>query len=278
MSTLDDQERRRRCFWCGRPGAATKDHVFPRGLFPEPMPEGVTPITVPACRQHNGAFNLDEEYFRDFVVGAAYEHPEARQIWDVRTVSALEKKPKYRALLASQLQDFEVLSDTGLYLGTGSMMHADPRRIELVLKKIVTGLVFRESGNVLGFPAFYFQQILTRRPGALEVSAPLVGGSATRAHRLQVRPGRRRAPRCGRPVHVLRPRSFRGLHVPTRSRRSRSAPGAQGKGTVEEVVDPEPLASIGLDLAEQPHYTPPSIRPHRQQSMMSAQSSPRSSR
>ena len=160
MSTLDDQERRRRCFWCGRPGAATKDHVFPRGLFPEPMPEGVTPITVPACRQHNGAFNLDEEYFRDFVVGAAYEHPEARQIWDVRTVSALEKKPKYRALLASQLQDFEVRSDTGLYLGTGSMMHADPRRIELVLRKIVTGLVFRESGNVLGFPAFYFQQIL----------------------------------------------------------------------------------------------------------------------
>jgi hypothetical protein len=60
MSTLDDQERRRRCFWCGRLGAATKDHVFPCGLFPEPMPEGVTPITVPACRQHNGAFNLDD--------------------------------------------------------------------------------------------------------------------------------------------------------------------------------------------------------------------------
>ena len=43
--------------------------------------------------------------------------PWGSQIWDVRTVSALEKKPKYRALLASQLQDFEVRSDTGSIWG-----------------------------------------------------------------------------------------------------------------------------------------------------------------
>ncbi len=86
----------------------------------------------------------------------------ARQIWDTKTVSALEKKPKYRALLASHLQLFEWRTGAGLYLGTGSMLQADAGRIE-VLRRNSDGSHSSPFLGVLGdpgFPAFRADQIL----------------------------------------------------------------------------------------------------------------------
>lgn len=152
----------RRCFWCGSVATDTADHVFPRCLFPAPMPDDVVPITVPACSIHNGAFSKHEEYFRDFLLGSSYAHPDARRIWDEKTVRALRRSPKYRSMLARDVHDVEVKSASGVFLGEVSVLTADMYRINLVLRKIVSGLYYNDLGQVLGFPRMGVHQILTK--------------------------------------------------------------------------------------------------------------------
>jgi hypothetical protein len=154
-------ERPRVCFWCGGDAPTSKDHVFPRNLFPEPMPPDVSPITVPACDRHNGAFSQDEEYFRDFVVGASYSHPDAREIWDAKSVRAFQRSPKYRDMLARDLHDVDYTTRGGIFLGKVSVMTAQAERIQVVLRKIVTGLYYRDFETTLGFPAMRFGQLLS---------------------------------------------------------------------------------------------------------------------
>ncbi len=50
------------CYLCGKP-ATTKDHVPPKTLFAPPRPHNL--ITLPCCAECNGAYALDEEYFRN---------------------------------------------------------------------------------------------------------------------------------------------------------------------------------------------------------------------
>lgn len=149
------------CFWCGESAPSSRDHVFPRNLFPEPMPADVTPITVPACERHNRAFSRDEEYFRDFVVGASYSHPDAREIWDAKSVRAFQRSPKYRDMLARDLHDVDYKTRGGIFLGRASVMTAQAARVRVVLRKIVTGLYYSDFGTTLGFPAMRFGQLFT---------------------------------------------------------------------------------------------------------------------
>jgi hypothetical protein len=102
-----------RCYWCGSSDPRGRDHVFPANLFASPRPGNL--ITVPACDLHNRVFSRDEEYFRDFILSGSYSQPEARRLWDEKTVSAIRRKPSYRALLAGQLQRLELRTPAGLW-------------------------------------------------------------------------------------------------------------------------------------------------------------------
>jgi hypothetical protein len=143
------------------------DHVFPRCLFPDPMPDDSAPLmTVPACTRHNGAFSRDEEYFRDFVLGQSYNDSDAKALWDGKTRRALQRSPKYQALLASQVHDLDVRTPAGILLGKLPVMVADRERVHLVFRKIVTGLYLHEYGVTLGFPPMNVHQM--REPADLE--------------------------------------------------------------------------------------------------------------
>lgn len=50
------------CYLCGAPNPTTKDHVPPRGFFPEPRPADL--ITLPCCQDCNSSFSLDDEAVR----------------------------------------------------------------------------------------------------------------------------------------------------------------------------------------------------------------------
>jgi hypothetical protein len=123
------------------------------------MPTDVVPITVPACAQHNGAFSKDEEYFRDFVVGASYSNPDARKIWDEKTLRAIHRSPRYREMLARDVSDVDYKTRGGLFLGRVSVMTPDAERIALVLRKIVSGLYLHDFGTTLGLPSMRFVQL-----------------------------------------------------------------------------------------------------------------------
>jgi hypothetical protein len=167
-----------RCFWCGAPDPpeGSRDHVFPKNLFLPPRPEGL--ITVPACKDHNGVFSQDEEYFRDFVLASSYSHPEGRRLWDTRTRSALAKKPAYRARIAAELRKFEIRTAGGVFLGTIDALIADAPRINAVIRKMVRGLYYHLYAEPLGPVSFTIEQVRPDRslpPAAIGVLRGLPG-------------------------------------------------------------------------------------------------------
>lgn len=166
------------CFWCGDSPTHSRDHVFPGCLFPDPMPEGVTPITVPACEAHNGRFSLDEEYFRDFILGGSYGHPQAKAIWDQKTTRALQRSPKYRAMLARDVYDADYRTASGIHLGKVTVLVAKADRIRLIFRKIITGLYFDEYSANLGFPAMNVYQLM--KPSDLDPVRHVLGAMPIR--------------------------------------------------------------------------------------------------
>lgn len=149
-----------RCYWCGSTDPDGRDHVFPASLFVSPRPANL--ITVPACDLHNAVFSRDEEYFRDFILSGCYSHPEARRLWKEKTVSAIRRKPSYRALLAGQLQRLELRTPAGLSLGALVSLAGDRERIRTVLRKIV--LFYHHIGEPLGPVRVFFDQVRGDRP------------------------------------------------------------------------------------------------------------------
>jgi hypothetical protein len=78
------------CYLCGAP-ATTRDHIPPRGLFPQPRPNNL--ITVPACRSCNHDRSLDDEYFRDVVAAGSNDSPQSLNLLYQRIIPRLRKKP-----------------------------------------------------------------------------------------------------------------------------------------------------------------------------------------
>ena len=151
-----------RCYWCGSSDPRGRDHVFPANLFASPRPGNL--ITVPACDLHNRVFSRDEEYFRDFILSGSYSQPEARRLWDEKTVSAIRRKPSYRALLAGQLQRLELRTPAGLSLGSLVSLAGDRERVRTLLRKVVRGLFYHHAGEPMGPMRIVYDQVRGDRP------------------------------------------------------------------------------------------------------------------
>jgi hypothetical protein len=64
-----------RCACCAEGGAATKDHVVPRALYPSSKPRSTVPrITIPACLECNAGLVDDEAHFRNMMLIAGELH------------------------------------------------------------------------------------------------------------------------------------------------------------------------------------------------------------
>lgn len=91
---MSDQGKRspRLCYLCGEPGADTRDHVPPRGMFPK-EPKGNL-ITVPAHKACNEAFSQDDERFRNFIVAAGSLSPAGFRAWRHQVLPSFRKNRK----------------------------------------------------------------------------------------------------------------------------------------------------------------------------------------
>lgn len=73
------------CYLCGLVPADTRDHIPPRGLFPEPRPTNL--VTVPCCRRCNSDFAPEDDYFR-FVFSSSVERSETGDhIWESKVIA-----------------------------------------------------------------------------------------------------------------------------------------------------------------------------------------------
>ena len=113
----DNNKEKNICYLCGLKQAETRDHLFPKSLFPRPLPSNL-PKGLPACRQCNNELSKDEEQFRFFLAsGTAYESEAGRRIWDERIRSALRgRRPGFKQLARSMLNMAKVQSESGMEL------------------------------------------------------------------------------------------------------------------------------------------------------------------
>ena len=124
----------RSCYLCGKP-ATTQDHVPPKTLFPKPRPQ--TLITLPCCSRCNGAYSLDEEYFRNNI--SMLSNPaHAWPIWKAAHRS-LKRRPK---LYTDTMRRISPLQIGDLVV---PLMRYEAKRTNRVLSKISLGLLFHHT-------------------------------------------------------------------------------------------------------------------------------------
>jgi len=127
------------CVYCGSTAQITREHVFPRNLFPPSRPKNL--VTVPACESCNKSYDQDDEYFRAYVVTPAFEDPTGRKMWDEKVFgSSMRRSPKLKAMLVNSLRKVEVKSPGGIYLGDRREVGFSRSRIDRIVEKIIRGL------------------------------------------------------------------------------------------------------------------------------------------
>lgn len=138
------------CAYCGRDGPATRDHIPPKGLFPEPLPSDM--LTVPCCESCRQGWSNDDEYFRDVILTASNYENDPRVKSKIDTILRSIQKPnkiKYASMLTESISQVETYSKGGIYLGKNPVMTVKKPRIRRVLERIVRGLYFVEFKTVL---------------------------------------------------------------------------------------------------------------------------------
>jgi hypothetical protein len=140
--------RRRACVYCGLEKKLTADHVPPKLLLSQPYPENL--LTVPACRDCNASFQVDDEYTRlvlSIDVRAAKQHDvQSKLPAIVRSLQRPDAKA-FADYLTRRMTETKILAADGTPMG--STLEVDRERINATGERMVRGLFFIEMGKPL---------------------------------------------------------------------------------------------------------------------------------
>ena len=90
------------CYLCGAEHGLTREHIPPKGLFPEPRPSDL--ITVPCCAKCNHANHKADERFRLFVSSAFNRNAAGTTIWNKKVLERTIKKGRQRPFVGQMLR------------------------------------------------------------------------------------------------------------------------------------------------------------------------------
>lgn len=135
------------CAYCRDNKVVTRDHVISSGLYPDGYNK-TNPIIAPSCRDCNGGFSKDEEYFRIFLNSFSMEHSEeSREIFDTKIRRSIERRPQIGHKVMSRMELVDCFSQSGIYLGKMTKVNIhdeDWARHHNVLDKFIKGLFYHE--------------------------------------------------------------------------------------------------------------------------------------
>lgn len=140
------------CYLCGERLAQTRDHVFPRSLFPKNSGFTNLPPQLPACLQCNNGLSQDEELFQQLVVswrGADTE--QGRRLYRTKAGPRLRSPSGLglRKKLVEHARFAPLVDEVGRVVGAWPVVEMPRGFVDRVLQKIVKGLYYYETGSVL---------------------------------------------------------------------------------------------------------------------------------
>jgi hypothetical protein len=156
------------CYICVQPGADSRDHIIPSGLFPQPRPTSL--VTLAA---HHSCHNrLSEDYARAILAGTSGTATAARvnavQVAWSLVRSDLKGTKLRRDLSRTLIPRIEFRSPSGLVLGSAPAIRFDRNRIYPLLEKIVRGLYHHHTKRFLPANVFFSWGLNERPVGPLE--------------------------------------------------------------------------------------------------------------
>ncbi len=131
------------CYYCGKP-ANSKDHTPSKNLLEKPYPENL--LTIPACKECNQSFSLDEEYFLNLLVEIS-DNPNllARKEYGGSVYKARKRSKKLKERIEKLLIQAE---DGRVYF------MIEGNRIKKVIEKNALGLYYHKYRKVPDLSAF----------------------------------------------------------------------------------------------------------------------------
>lgn len=137
------------CAFCGKQGEVTKDHIPPKGLFPDPKPSNL--ITVPSCLDCNNKTSDDDQYFITVLSLDMRSDEIATANVNMKTLRGLirQDSEKFKENLIKDARPMELRTPSGLYAGKTVALSIDPFRLWKTVEKVAKGLVYRITHKVV---------------------------------------------------------------------------------------------------------------------------------
>lgn len=129
--------------------STTRDHVIPRGLYPDSRRGSkFKPLTVPCCATCNASHSADEQEFILTVAAHQNRTPEAEELAKGRNVRALAKDQRLRREILSRFGQSDVTTPGGIWIGRAVTLKL-PSGMRRVLEKIARGLFFHHTKSIM---------------------------------------------------------------------------------------------------------------------------------
>jgi hypothetical protein len=148
---LKKRKLKLRCYFCGREGADTKEHIPPKKIFSKEIRRKLTRnlITVPAHTHCNNLFSHDDDLFGNLIIAEGYRTIQGAKSWDEIVVSSFTKNPGARkrlikrfhpVLIKGQIQNAYILRDA---------LTMEVSLCESVVTRIIKGLYYYKFNEPL---------------------------------------------------------------------------------------------------------------------------------
>lgn len=136
------------CVLCGEVEATTSDHIPPQGIYPKPRDNDIQFNTVPACSDCNGGTSQEDEEFKVAIsLGTSLGRADDGRLvdWVAKTIAHNKKLGKH---VLENHQRVKVIDREG-NKSSFVQVSFDSKAYEVVGKKIIRGLYWKETGSVL---------------------------------------------------------------------------------------------------------------------------------
>ncbi|HRH95986.1 MAG TPA: hypothetical protein PLB55_08640 [Prosthecobacter sp.] len=138
MSAQEKQSKKLQCYLCGAFDPKTRDHIPPRGFFPEPRPTNL--ITLPCCERCNNSCSKDDEAMRVWLSSGMGHTPAAEWIIENKVFpGTFTRSPAFRSEVLSRMEDTIITNEDGEQI-EAVKFSMNRERVESFVVRVAKGL------------------------------------------------------------------------------------------------------------------------------------------